>query len=303
MVSFTGAALPRPEDDSAVFAERARLIGLAYQLLGTMQDAEDAVQEAMRRFYGLPADQRQDIRRPGAWLMRTTGRIALDVLKSARAQRELYVGEWLPEPLPLRAERVGSSDPADVAVQAAEVSYALMVVLETLSPAERAVYVLRESFDLPFAEIADIVKRSPGACRQLGLQARRKINPGAEEDLGAAEHREVVQAFAEACDSGDVERLVRLLDPGVVLRSDGGGVVSAARRPVVTADHVMRLLVGLRRKFPEAGVELVPLQGDEAAIVLRLDGAVAGVLACRALDGVIRDVWIIRNPQKLTLWR
>ncbi|NLS10186.1 RNA polymerase sigma factor SigJ [Nesterenkonia sp. MY13] len=285
-------------------SERPRLLGLAYQMLGTVADAEDAVQEAVSRFYALPEQERATVHRPGAWLMRTTGRVALDVLKPAHRKRELYVGEWLPEPIPGRGEELDDASPESYAVLQTEVSYGLMVVLERLSPAERAVFVLRESFGLGFSEISEVVLRSPGACRQLASEARKKIQAG-KATRGSEEdgHTDLVRAFAQACATGDIAELTRLLDPSVELRSDGGGIVSAARRPVITAENVAKMLVGLRQKFPEAGVELVTLAGGEQGALFRLGEEVGGLLACGVVEGAIEQVWIMRNPEKLRLWQ
>ncbi|GGE76380.1 RNA polymerase sigma24 factor [Nesterenkonia cremea] len=284
--------------------ERPRLLGLAYQMLGTVADAEDAVQEAVSRFYALPDQERAAVQRPGAWLMRTTGRVALDVLKSARHQRELYVGEWLPEPIPGHGGELKGSSPESYAVLQTEVSYGLMVVLERLSPAQRAVFVLRESFGLGFPEISEVVLRSPGACRQLASEARKKIQAGeSTRDSEETGHGQLVRAFAHACSTGDIAELTRLLDPSVELRSDGGGVASAARRPVITAVNVAKMLVGLRQKYPEAEVERVTLAGGEQGALLRLGEEVGGLIACGTSSGVIAQVWIMRNPEKLQLWQ
>lgn len=283
--------------------ERPRLVGLAYQMVGTVADAEDAVQEAVSRFCALPDQDREAVQRPGAWLMRTTGRVALDMLKSARRRRELYVGEWLPEPVPERGEGDVHS-PESQAVLQTEVSYGLMVLLERLSPAERAVFVLRESFGLSFAEIAKVVRRSPGACRQLASEARRRIGADrSEQPSDVGRHGQVVQAFALACATGDFEELTRLLDPSVELRSDGGGIVSAARRPVFTVENVTRMLLGLRQKYQEAEVERVTLAGREQGVLLRLGGDVAGLVACGVTGAGVEQIWIMRNPEKLRLWQ
>ena len=179
-----------------------------------------------------------------------------------------------------------------------------MVVLDRLSPAERAVFVLRESFCLGYPEISEVVLRSPGACRQLASEARKKIHAG-EATRGSEEagHAQLVRAFAQACATGGIAELTRLLDPSVELRSDGGGVISAARRPVITAENVAKMLVGLRQKFPEAEVEPVTLTGGEHGALFRLGEEVGGVVACGVVHGVIEQVWIMRNPEKLRLWQ
>lgn len=286
-------------------AERPRLRALAYRMLGTVADAEDVVQESFARFYQLPPDQRQLIRNPGAWLMRVASRLALDQLKSARAHREHYVGPWLPEPVPRSSDYAAGAaqDPLDAVIAAEDVSQALLVLLEQLSPAERAVYVLRESFGLPYAEIAVVLQRSAGACRQLfSVAAKRLRGSGTVTEANTAEHDDAVRAFAAACESGDLASLAQVLDPSVILRSDGGGRVSAAQRPVLGLDHVSRLLLGLRSKYPQAAVELVEVPGTLGAALL-LNGEVGGLMTCAVGPRGISDVWIMRNPDKLTLWQ
>lgn len=280
-------------------AERPRLMGLAYQMLGTVQDAEDAVQEALSRFYALPETERDAVRKPGAWLMRTTARIGLDTLKSARMQREKYVGEWLPEPLP--ADAVGA-DPGAVVSSADSVSQAFLIILESLTPAERAVYVLRESFVMPYQEIAGVVGRSAGACRQLFSSAKRRLSSQTGETrTSRTEQDQAVRAFAAACESGDTEALAKVLDPSVVVRADGGGRVSAARRPVAGLDKVVRLFMGLRVKYPHGRVQV--RRGSGAlAVVLLLDEEVAGVMTCAVGAFGISDIWIMRHPDKLRFW-
>lgn len=287
-------------------AERPRLRALAYRMLGTVADSEDVVQESFARFYQLTSDEQHGIRNPGAWLMRVAGRVALDQLKSARTRREHYVGEWLPEPVPSDSDYAvrPPADPADVTVAAEAVSQALLILLERLSPAERAVYVLRESFELPYGEIAEVLERSPGACRQLFSVANsrlRQAGGAASSPVAPAAHDDVVRAFAAACESGDMAALAQILDPSVVLRSDGGGRVSAALRPVAGLEHVTRLLMGLRTKFPEASVGLVDTAGA-LGVTMNLDGSVAGIMTCAVSPAGITEIWIMRNPDKLTHW-
>jgi RNA polymerase sigma-70 factor (ECF subfamily) len=293
-----------PGSIASLERERNQLMGLAYRMLGTVADAEDAVQETYARWYRLAHEERDAIGNPGAWLMRVAGRVCLDMLGSARARRERYVGEWLPEPLPGTAAFAASvsSDPLERVTLDDSVSTALLVVLESLTPAERVAFVLHDVFGMPFSEIAETVGRSPVACRQLASQARRNIR---ERRRGVAPrdvHDALAQAFAAACAEGDLERLIGVLDPDVVLHSDGGGLVSAARRPVVGADRVARFLLGVPRLAP--GAESSPaITADGLGFLVRLDGAPHSVITLGVLGDRISEVWIMRNPEKLSLWR
>jgi RNA polymerase sigma-70 factor, ECF subfamily len=283
--------------------ERSQLMGLAYRMLGTVADAEDAVQETYARWYRLAEDDRDAIVNPAAWLMRVASRICLDMLGTARARRERYVGEWLPEPLPGSSAFAASvaADPLEKITLDDSVSTALLVVLESLTPAERVAFVLHDVFGLPFAEIAETVGRSPDACRQLASQARRHIRERREGSASRETHDALAQAFAVACARGDLDSLISVLDPEVVLHSDGGGLVSAARRPVVGADRVARFLLGVPRLAP--GAQIAPaLTPDGLSFFVTLDGAAHSVITLGVRDGRIADVWIMRNPEKLTLW-
>lgn len=288
--------------DRTLDAERASLLALAYRMLGTVADAEDAVQEGFVRWYRLSDAERAGILVPGAWMTRVVGRICLDVLDSARVRRERYVGEWLPEPVPADAPHAaGVGDPLDRVSLDDAVSTALLVVLDALTPAERVAFVLHDVFGLSFAEIAGIVGRSADATRQLASSARRHVR---ERRTGLAtreRHDALVRAFAAACRSGDLAAVTAVLDPDVQLRSDGGGVVSAARRPVVGADHVARFLLGIARKNPDADMQPV-LTPDGLGFVVRVGGATHSVWTMRVAADRIADVWIMINPAKLTLW-
>lgn len=283
--------------------ERGQLTAMAYRMLGTVADAEDAVQETFVRWYRMSDGERSAVRSPGAWLGRTVGRICLDVLGSARARREQYVGEWLPEPVPERSALAARPvlDPSEQVEREDAVSMALLVVLESLTPAERVVFVLREVFGLSFAEVAETVGRSETAARQLASSARRHVRARRAAAASRAQHDALVQAFAQACIDGDYAAVVNVLDPAVVLRSDGGGVVSAARRPVEGADRVARFLLGLPRLQPTAVLEPT-LTPDGVGFVARVDGRVHSVWTIGVSDGRVTDVWIVANPHKLTLW-
>lgn len=298
-----GAGAGDPDRVAEVTAERSHLLALAYRMLGTLADAEEAVQETYVRWYRMDPRDRAAVVSPRAWLTRAAGRVCLDALGSARARRERYVGEWLPEPLPGGVPIAGAApaDPADRATLDEAVGGALLVVLETLTPAERVAFVLHDVFGLPFADIAEAVGRTPAACRQLATSARRKVH--AHRALGTApsEHAAVTRAFADAAAGGDLAALVALLDPGVELRSDGGGVVSAARRPVLGAEHVSRFLAGIMAKNPGARLEAGE-SVDGPVLLFRDAGRVRGVVSLGVADGAVVDIWIVMNPDKLGAW-
>jgi RNA polymerase sigma-70 factor (ECF subfamily) len=291
-------------DEQSLEAERPKLLGLAYRMLGIVADAEDAVQETYVRWYRLSADERAAIDNPAAWLTRVASRVCLDILGSARVRRERYVGEWLPEPVPGDSALVGPApvDPLDRVALDDSVSSALLVVLESLTPAERVAFVLHDVFGVPFGEIAETVGRTPDAARQLASQARRRVRERRAGAASRAQHDAVARAFASATMTGDFDALVALLDPDVVLRSDGGGKVTAARRPVEGAERVARFLLGLPRLRPDA--ELVPVEtGDGLGFLATIGGRTDTVVSIIVAGDRITDLHLVRNPDKLTLWR
>ena len=291
------------DDLDAVMVERRRLIALAYRMLGTLEEAEDAVQETYLRWYRLTEEERAGIGNPQGWLTRVGSRVCLDVLKSARTRREQYVGEWLPEPVPAGLLGDDSApDPVDRVTLDDTVSTALLVVLDTMTPAERVAFVLHDVFALPFPEIAEIVGRSPAAVRQLATSARRRVADHRGIVAPPAEHDAVVRAFVAAAAGGNLDALTRLLDPSVTLRSDGGGVVSAARNPVVGPTRVARFLLGVLRKRPTWAVA-VRVTADGLGLTLTDDGEVRAVVNLRVVGGLVTDVWMVVNPGKLTGWR
>lgn len=231
-----------------VVGERRQLINVAYRLLGSLAEAEDAVQEAYARWYALPPSRRHEIASPGAWLTTVTGRICLDVLGSSRARRERYVGAWLPDPLPGRAGRPHgtSGDPADQLVLDESVTMAFLVVLETMTPAERVAFVLHDVFRYPFAEVAGVLDRTPAACKQLAASARRRVRTGAPAPAGG--QAETVRRVKEAWEAKDIAALVDLLDPAAVMTADGGGLAGAALRPVEGGPHIARYMAGIAEK-------------------------------------------------------
>lgn len=291
--------------DAEVIAERRHLLALGYRMLGTVAEAEDAVQETYARWYRLTPDERDAIESPRAWLTRVASRICLDVLGSARVRRESYVGPWLPEPLPTSAfggaGDAAPLDPLDRVTLDESVSTALLVVLEAMTPAERVAFVLHDVFALPFDEIAEIVGRSPAACRQLATSARRRVQERRERSVPRAEHDRVVQAFGEAAAGGDLAALVAVLDPAVVLVADGGGRVSSARRPVQGAENAARFLLGLAAKFSDAVVRPIETT-DGLGFEVRQQGVVTGILTLSVQGGLVTDIRMMRNPDKLTLW-
>ena len=286
-----------------LLGERRHLLNLAYRMLGTLNDAEDVVQETYARWFRLEEAERERIEIPAAWLTRVAGRICLDVLGSARHRREQYVGEWLPEPTP--ESRVGSgsatADPLEQVTLDDSVTMAMLVVLESLTPAERVAFVLHDVFAVPFEEIAEIVGRTPQACRKLASSARRHVRDRRAREVSPVAHTAAVQAFWDACQTGDMTALLEVLDPDVVARSDGGGRVRAALHPIVGADRTARFLLGVLAK----SVDVVPrmeLVGGRTGIVFRREGAVSGTASFNIRDGRIVDVWLTLNPDKLTAW-
>lgn len=287
-------------DLGEVMAERGRLIALAYRLLGTLEEAEDAVQESYLRWYRLDDAERAAIENPAGWLSRVTSRVCLDVLKSARARRERYVGPWLPEPVP-PGLLTTPGDPADRVTLDDTVSTALLVVLDAMTPAERVAFVLHDVFAVPFGEIAEIVGRSQQAVRQLASSARRRVAAHRSAAAERPEHDEVVNAFIAAAAGGDLGALVTLLDPTVSLRSDGGGLVKAALNPILGPSNVARFLLGVLEKRTTWTIQ--PETTADGLGFTFLEGeARRGVATLRVTGGRITDVWMVLNPHKLTSW-
>ncbi|MGN6325546.1 RNA polymerase sigma factor SigJ [Pseudolysinimonas sp.] len=292
--------------DAAVIGERRQLVSLCFRMLGTVAEAEDAVQETYARWYRLDPAERAAIANPAAWLTRVASRVCLDALGSARARRERYVGPWLPEPVPNGAlpgplAGHGGADPLDRVTLDDSVSTALLLVLETMTPAERVAFVLHDVFAVPFDEIAETVGRTPAACRQLAASARRRIAASRTRRATREEHDRTVAAFAAAAQRGDLAGLVAVLDPDAVLRSDGGGIRSAARRPVVGADRVARFLLGVAAKN-EGFETTVAETPDGLGFVVWDGGRVDSVLTVEVVEGRIVELRMMRNPEKLTLW-
>jgi RNA polymerase sigma-70 factor (ECF subfamily) len=280
------------EQLAAEFAEhRSVLVGAAYRVVGSVSDAEDVVQEAWLRWTGVDHD---DIRDPRAYLIRITTRLALNKLREQKARRESYVGPWLPEPLATDDE-----DPAAAVELADSVSMAMLVVLETLSPLERATFVLREVFDLPYDEIADTLGRSESAVRQLAHRARDHVHARQPRHyVDKARHDEVTLQFMQAAGSGDFDAVVALLAPDAVLISDGGGKKRAALRPIQGAAKIARWLFAVLAENPTFEIRMGTLNGEIAYIAY--DGDVPDTVAfLKTGDGLINELYLIRNPDKL----
>ncbi|MGS2648373.1 RNA polymerase sigma factor SigJ [Streptosporangium sp. LJ11] len=292
--------------DNTALAERRTLLGLAYRMLGSAHDAEDVVQEAYSRWYTMAERERREIKSPIAWLSKVTSRICLDHLMSARARREQYVGEWIPEPLRDHGAWTSAADladdPADQMMLQDSVSMGVLTVMETITPAERVVFVLHDVFGMPFTEIAEVAGRSPAACRQLAVSARRRLAGERARPANDAErHREVISAFRQACEGGDIDALVATLDHGVVVHSDGGGKVHAALRPVVGAQKVARLFLGLLRKQPDMELGEEDVNGRPGAVIRR-GGVAVAVIATDTRGEVLTRIWMVVNPDKLRAW-
>jgi RNA polymerase sigma-70 factor (ECF subfamily) len=285
---------------------RRRLLGLAYRMLGSMADAEDAVQETYLRWHGAARD---DVSEPRAFLMTTTTRICLDMLTSARARREEYVGPWLPEPVVDTAALA----PDSRTELAEDLSIALLLTLDRLSPLERAAFLLHDVFDFSFHEVAAALERNEAACRQLAARARTHVRdtrprgtsaPAARSDALDAKHAALLSAFAAATQSGDLDALTKMLASDVRVVTDGGGKVRAALEAIDGADRVARFLVGVTRKHPgqwwrdDFTVRLATINGLPGVIVDAPEGPVQ-TTTFELEGGVIRAMYVVRNPDKL----
>ncbi|WP_144128243.1 RNA polymerase sigma factor SigJ [Catellatospora sichuanensis] len=275
-----------------VFEERRGLLqAVAYRVLGTVTDAEDIVQEAWLRWNGVDADKVDD---PTAYLVKVTTRLAIDRLRSAQAQRVSYVGPWLPEPM------LTSGDVADNVTLADTVSSAMLLVLETLSPLERAVFVLREAFGYSHAEIAGILDRSEDAVRQTAMRARDHVAAKHRKyDTDPMTRRRAAEFFMDACAGGDLATLMGILAPDVSLVCDGGGLAPAPRRAVRGMELVARALVTFAGRMPEdPSVELAEVNGGPA-IIVRSGQTPAAVIMLHLVDGVVEEIHLVSNPEKL----
>lgn len=273
-------------------AHRNLLFTVAYEMLGSAADAEDVLQETWLRW--VKVDLRQ-VRDPRAYLVRITTRQSLNRLRSMSRRKEVYVGPWLPEPL------LTAPDVAEDVELAESVSMAMMLVLETLSPTERAVFVLREVFDVSYDEIAAAVDKTPAAVRQIAHRARRHVDARRpREVVPSGKIRAALESFQRALEARDLQGLMDVLAPEVVLVSDGGGVKQAALRPISGAAKVIRFIVGGTGKAEGTLTGDPTVVNGNPALVLRLDGEVDGIMAIRVEDARITGLYYVRNPEKLT---
>ncbi|GAB2753469.1 RNA polymerase sigma-70 factor [Terrabacter koreensis] len=282
------------QNDDPFIANRGLLFTVAYEMLGSAADAEDVVQETWLRWDAIGDDGREDVEHPRAFLVRMVTRKALDRLRANARRREDYVGAWLPEPL------LTAPDLAEDAELAESVSMAMLTVLETLTPTERAVFVLREVFDTPYDEIADAVGKSAAAVRQIGHRARDHVAARRPRmDVGRREQQEVVERFLAAVTGGELQALLDVLAPDVVLVADGGGVVQAVVNPVVGAKKVANLLRPFGRLAPGAQILRVLLNGAAGARIVDTDDGYDTAISFVVEDGRISRIYAVRNPAKL----
>ena len=291
-------AIPKATDPalSGIWREHHRyLLNVAYRMLGSVTEAEDVVQDAFARLMRIDLDEIQDVR---GWLVVAVTRLCLDHLRSARSKRELYVGPWLPEPV---IQTPGAEpDPVDRVTLDDSVRMAMLVVLERLSPAERAAFVLHDVFQFSFVEVARIVGRTPAACRQLASRARRRVRAEtspARFEVEPADLNKIADRFIAAAADGDLEALMQVLDPNVVGQSDSGGKVGALRRPIMGRREVAQLMVQFLQRV-DATLMPMPVNGDPGVLFFQ-DGRLMSVVALSYRDGLIDRIDAIVNPDKL----
>jgi RNA polymerase sigma factor (sigma-70 family) len=305
--SEPGHGRPDPGLD-VIMRERRRLINLAYRLLGSLAEAEDAVQETYARWYAMTRQQQDAIESPGAWLTTVASRICLDLLGSARARQERYVGEWLPEPLPDPAEWTSgqpdglTADPADRVTLDESVTMAFLVVLDAMTPAGRVAFILHDVFGYSFTEVAEITGRTPAACRQLASSARRRVRASQAPATPTARQAGIVRAFKQAWEAKDIDALLGLLDPGATVIADGGGLVTAALRPIEGAEQIARYLAGLAARAPGNATILERTVNGRPGLIAQQDGVTVTVFAFAVAGDRITRIWAVRNPDKLRPW-
>jgi RNA polymerase sigma-70 factor (ECF subfamily) len=272
---------------------RSLLFGIAYRMLGSVMDAEDIVQEAYLRWQQVDPTTVQSAK---AYLATTVTRLSIDHLRAARNRREAYVGPWLPEPL----LGVQAPDSADSAALDESLSMAFLVLLERLTPLERAVFLLHDVFEYTFEEIATVVEKTPANCRQIAHRARQSIQQGQPRFTAAPdEQARLTERFAAACREGDLGGLMALLSQEITLWTDGGGVVHAARNPIHGPNAVARFLLGVLGKVPEGFTARVDEVNGRPGIVTEQDGQLSGALSLDIADWRIQGIYLVVNPEKL----
>jgi RNA polymerase sigma factor (sigma-70 family) len=302
----SGRGRPDPGLD-AIMSERRQLINLTYRLLGSLAEAEDAVQETYTRWYALSRRQQDAIESPGAWLTTVASRICLNLLGSARARRERYVGEWIPEPLPERTEWIGgrsgaTADPADRVTLDESVGMAFLVVLEAMTPAQRVAFILHDVFGYSFTEVAGIVGRTPAACRQLASSARRRIRASQAPAAPAARQAGIVRAFRQAWEAKDIDALIGLLDPDATATADGGGLAVTFLDPIEGGEQVAAAWIEIANRATASTRLLERTVNGQPGLVAQQDGITVTVFAFDVADDRIKHIWVIRNPDKLRPW-
>lgn len=279
-----------------VLSERRHLINLAYRLLGSLAEAEDAVQEAYTRWYALDPARQDAIVSPGAWLTTVTSRICLDLLGSARNRRERYVGSWIPEPLPELAE----GDPADRVTLDESVGMAFLVALESMTPAQRVALILHDVFHYSFAEIAEITGRTPAACRELASSGRRRVR--AFPPVPAVRQAALVRSFKQAWEAQDITALVGLLDPAALFTADGGGLVTTALVPIEGGRQIAEFLIAVATGVSGDITVLERTVNGQPGLLIQNNGVTSSVYAFDVADDRITRIWAVRNPEKLRPW-
>lgn len=288
-----------------VMGERRQLLSLTYRFLGSLAEAEDAVQETYVRWCALSRAEQAAIESPAAWLRTVASRICLNMLGSARLRRQSYVGQWLPEPLPEHAEwlvgRFGDTvvDPADRVTLDESVSMAFLVVLESMTPAERVTFILHDVFQFRFTEVAETVGRSPAACRQLAASARRRVRVAAATPASADVRARLVGAFKDAWEAGDIDALIGLLDPDATVVADGGGLggsVTGGR------EAIARACLDLAERTPGLTILERAVNG-QPGLISSHEGVTRAVLAFHITGEEIKHIWAVFDPETLTTWR
>ncbi|MDX7998036.1 RNA polymerase sigma factor SigJ [Xenorhabdus sp. Reich] len=297
----------KEKNPAQVYSNRSKLESLAYRFLGTIPDAEDAVQETYLRWHRLTQTERGQIVSPIAWQRTTLTRICFDQLKSAKSKREIYIGEWLPEPVSQdqcwvsAVESSEATDPVDDLILEHSVSMALMIVLDKMTPAERVSFILHDVFQYSFGEISEIVNRTPQACRQLASSGRKRVNQECHFAYSSEEHRRVNSAFRAAWLTGNIRELVTILDERACAITDSGGLTSAATEPLYGRDAIINFFLSAFERQHNLQIEEEYVNG-EPGLVGKVAGHTVTVISTYIKEGRIKDIWVMRNPEKLTVW-